>query len=197
ALHRVRLGGLAHGRRGQDPARRRDREGGGLDRPLTARVRLLALDIDGTLLGGDKRISPRTLAAVGAARASDVRVVLVTGRRYPAARPIAVQLGSGVPLVLHHGALAVEPHPRRITRVRPSSCAACPWTARWCARSCAWDASAVRIRSCTAASAGRAACSSQPSPRGTPSSAGTSTAAATPAYRSQTSRRSCRTIPSR
>ena len=71
---------------------------------MTARVRLLALDIDGTLLGGDKRISPRTLKAVAAARASGVRVVLVTGRRYPAARPIAVQLGSGVPLVLHHGA---------------------------------------------------------------------------------------------
>jgi len=78
---------------------------------LTPRYRLLALDIDGTLLGGDKRISPRTLAAVHAARAAGVRVVLVTGRRYPAARPIAVQLGSGVPLVLHHGALAVEPHP--------------------------------------------------------------------------------------
>ena len=78
---------------------------------MTARCRLLALDIDGTLLGGDKRISPRTLKAVAAARASGVRVVLVTGRRYPAARPIAVQLGSGVPLVLHHGALAVEPHP--------------------------------------------------------------------------------------
>jgi Cof subfamily protein (haloacid dehalogenase superfamily) len=79
---------------------------------LTARYRLLALDIDGTLLGGDKRISPRTLQAVAEARASGVRVVLVTGRRYPAARPIAVQLGPGVPLVLHHGALAVEPHPQ-------------------------------------------------------------------------------------
>ena len=79
---------------------------------MTARYRLLALDIDGTLLGGDKRISPRTLQAVAAARASGVRVVLVTGRRYPAARPIAVQLGPGVPLVLHHGALAVEPHPQ-------------------------------------------------------------------------------------
>jgi Cof subfamily protein (haloacid dehalogenase superfamily) len=78
---------------------------------LTAPYRLLALDIDGTLLGGDKRISRRTLAAVAAARTAGVRVVLVTGRRYPAARPIAVQLGAGVPLVLHHGALAVEPHP--------------------------------------------------------------------------------------
>ena len=80
---------------------------------MTARCRLLALDIDGTLLGSDKRISERTRRAVGAARGAGVRVVLVTGRRYPAARPIAVQLGPGVPLVLHHGALALEPQGER------------------------------------------------------------------------------------
>ncbi|HUG52849.1 MAG TPA: Cof-type HAD-IIB family hydrolase [Vicinamibacteria bacterium] len=78
---------------------------------MRARCRLLALDIDGTLLGSDKRISPRTLAAVTRARDAGVRVVLVTGRRHPAARSVAVQLGAGVPLVLHHGALVVEPDP--------------------------------------------------------------------------------------
>ncbi|HEV7503171.1 MAG TPA: HAD-IIB family hydrolase [Vicinamibacteria bacterium] len=83
-----------------------------MDGPLTA-CRLLALDIDGTLLGSDKRLSERTRRAVSAARDTGVRVVLVTGRRYPAARPIAVQLGAGIPLVLHHGALAVEPEPER------------------------------------------------------------------------------------
>jgi hydroxymethylpyrimidine pyrophosphatase-like HAD family hydrolase len=80
---------------------------------LTPPCRLLALDIDGTLLGADKRISERTRGAVAAARAEGVRVVLVTGRRYPAARPVAVQLGAGVPLVLHHGALALEPEAER------------------------------------------------------------------------------------
>jgi 5-amino-6-(5-phospho-D-ribitylamino)uracil phosphatase len=80
-----------------------------MDGALMPPCRLLALDIDGTLLGSDKRISERTRRAVCAAREKGVRVVLVTGRRYPAARPIAVQLGTGVPLVLHHGALALEP----------------------------------------------------------------------------------------
>jgi 5-amino-6-(5-phospho-D-ribitylamino)uracil phosphatase len=84
-----------------------------VDRPLTSRYRLLALDIDGTLLDSEKKISPRTLAAVEAARLSGVRVVLITGRRYPAARRVASQLGRGVPLVLHHGALIVEPEPER------------------------------------------------------------------------------------
>jgi 5-amino-6-(5-phospho-D-ribitylamino)uracil phosphatase len=84
-----------------------------VDGALSARCRLLALDIDGTLLGSDKRISARTRRAVAAARAAGVRLVLVTGRRYPAARPIAAELGTGVPLVLHHGALILEPEAER------------------------------------------------------------------------------------
>jgi hydroxymethylpyrimidine pyrophosphatase-like HAD family hydrolase len=72
------------------------------------RYRLLALDIDGTLLRSDKTISPRTLAAVEAARGRGVRVVLVTGRRHPAARRIAEQLGRDLDLVLHNGALIIE-----------------------------------------------------------------------------------------
>ena len=89
-----------------------------MDGPLAA-CRLLALDIDGTLLGSDSRISPRTLQAVAAVRRAGVRLVLITGRRYPAARRIAVQLGAGVPLVLHHGALVVEPEPERDHEVPP------------------------------------------------------------------------------
>jgi hydroxymethylpyrimidine pyrophosphatase-like HAD family hydrolase len=77
-------------------------------RAAAPRYRLLALDIDGTLLRSDKTISPRTLAAVEAARVRGVRVVLVTGRRHPAARRIAEQLGKDLDLVLHNGALIVE-----------------------------------------------------------------------------------------
>lgn len=72
------------------------------------RYRLLALDIDGTLLRSDKTISPRTLAAIEGARRIGVRVVLVTGRRHPAARRIVDQLGFDLDLVLHNGALVIE-----------------------------------------------------------------------------------------
>lgn len=75
---------------------------------MIARFRLLALDIDGTLLGSDRRISERNRAAVRAACAAGVRLVLVTGRRLPAARRIADELGPDIPLVLHNGALLVE-----------------------------------------------------------------------------------------
>ncbi|HEX6739893.1 MAG TPA: HAD hydrolase family protein, partial [Vicinamibacteria bacterium] len=74
--------------------------------------RLLALDIDGTLLRRDKTISPRTHAALDAARAAGVHVVLVTGRRYPAARRVAEMLSGPTDLVLHNGALIVEAQAR-------------------------------------------------------------------------------------
>ena len=81
------------------------------------KVRLVALDIDGTLLRSDKSLAPRTRAAVDAARARGVRVVLVTGRRYPSARRVAEDLGGEVPLILHNGALVVEGG--RVLRCRP------------------------------------------------------------------------------
>ena len=71
-------------------------------------VRLVALDIDGTLLRSDKTLSPRTRGALDRARAAGVRLVLVTGRRYPSAHRVAEDLGGEVPLVLHNGALLIE-----------------------------------------------------------------------------------------
>ncbi len=80
-------------------------------------VRLVALDIDGTLLRSDRTLSARTRGAVTQARAGGVRVVLVTGRRHPSARRVAEELGDGLPLVVHNGAIVVEDG--RIIRCRP------------------------------------------------------------------------------
>lgn len=79
--------------------------------------RLLALDIDGTLLRSDKTVSPRTLAALAAAQRAGVRIVLITGRRYPAARRVAAQLPCETDLVLHNGALIIEGED--VVRCRP------------------------------------------------------------------------------
>ena len=68
-------------------------------------IRLLALDLDGTLLDSRGLVSERNRRAVSAARARGVRVAVVTGRRFRDARPVALELGLDVPVVAHNGAL--------------------------------------------------------------------------------------------
>ncbi|MGP8259679.1 MAG: HAD-IIB family hydrolase [Acidobacteriaceae bacterium] len=45
-------------------------------------IRLIAIDLDGTLLGDDGRVSPRNLAALYAAQARGIQLVVATGRRH-------------------------------------------------------------------------------------------------------------------
>jgi Cof subfamily protein (haloacid dehalogenase superfamily) len=68
-------------------------------------IRLLALDLDGTLLNHRGQISERNRLAIDRARERDVRVAVVTGRRFRDSRPIALELGLDVPLIAHNGAL--------------------------------------------------------------------------------------------
>lgn len=67
--------------------------------------RLLALDIDGTLLARDGSLTPATASAVARAAAAGIRPVLCTGRRYRTAKPIAEALGLRGPIVCNSGAL--------------------------------------------------------------------------------------------
>ena len=68
-------------------------------------IRLIALDLDGTLLTSRGEVSEGNRQAIAAARERGVRVALVTGRRFRDARPLALQLGLDVPLISHNGAL--------------------------------------------------------------------------------------------
>jgi Cof subfamily protein (haloacid dehalogenase superfamily) len=68
-------------------------------------IRLLALDIDGTLVGEDLLLRDRTLHAVSAARRKGVHVSLVTGRMASSARGFAEALGLDGPLVACQGAV--------------------------------------------------------------------------------------------
>ena len=71
----------------------------------TPMIRLLALDLDGTLLNSRGRLSDRNRKALAQAREIGVRTALVTGRRFRDARPIALELGIDIPLISHNGAL--------------------------------------------------------------------------------------------
>ncbi len=68
-------------------------------------IRLLATDIDGTLLNPQFQISERDLSALRRAHASGIEIVLVTGRRHTFALPIARQLGFDLWLISSNGAV--------------------------------------------------------------------------------------------
>jgi len=57
---------------------------------------MIAIDMDGTLLGLDGQVSPRNLAALRAAEAAGIEVVVATGRRHSYAMRVLRPLG------LHH-----------------------------------------------------------------------------------------------
>ncbi len=69
------------------------------------RPRLLALDLDGTLLLPGGGISERNAEAVRRARAAGVEVVICTGRRFRTTAWIIEALELGGPVVVHNGVL--------------------------------------------------------------------------------------------
>jgi Cof subfamily protein (haloacid dehalogenase superfamily) len=68
-------------------------------------IRLLALDIDGTILDSEGRIPDANRGAIAAAIDAGVEVVLATGRRYDFARPIFERLPAPLTLILSNGAI--------------------------------------------------------------------------------------------
>ena len=68
-------------------------------------IRLLALDLDGTLIGDDLALTPSVRSAVAAAHEDGVVVTLATGRMFRIALPFAEDLGVTAPLICYQGAL--------------------------------------------------------------------------------------------
>jgi Cof subfamily protein (haloacid dehalogenase superfamily) len=71
-------------------------------------IDLIALDLDGTLLGPSDDISPANRRAIRSALEAGVRVVLVTGRGADTPIRIAHDLELNVPIVCCHGALTKD-----------------------------------------------------------------------------------------
>lgn len=68
-------------------------------------VRLIALDIDGTLLNSRWEVSPANRAAIAEATRRGIEVALVTGRRYDFAMPVRRQIEAPVTMIVNNGAL--------------------------------------------------------------------------------------------
>ncbi|MDR3763570.1 MAG: HAD family hydrolase [Acidobacteriota bacterium] len=68
-------------------------------------VRLIAIDIDGTLLDSKFQVSARNLATLRRANSLGIEIVLATGRRHTFAMPVAQALGFDLTLVSSNGAV--------------------------------------------------------------------------------------------
>jgi Cof subfamily protein (haloacid dehalogenase superfamily) len=71
------------------------------------RCRLLAIDLDGTLLRDDGTIDPRDSAAIASARSNAITVTLATGRMPFRTLPFARALGLEDPLICGDGVVTV------------------------------------------------------------------------------------------
>ncbi len=81
--------------------------------------KLLALDLDGTLIGRDLLLRPRVLAAVAKAREQGVSGCLVTGRMFRAALPYARELSLDAPIICYQGAAVCDPNTDEVWRHTP------------------------------------------------------------------------------
>ena len=71
-------------------------------------IRLIAIDLDDTLLRDDVTISPRVAGAIQTARRQGVKIVIATGRMPVSAKPFIRQLELDLPAILYHGALVQD-----------------------------------------------------------------------------------------
>jgi Cof subfamily protein (haloacid dehalogenase superfamily) len=72
--------------------------------------KLIALDLDGTLLAEDNSVSPKNLAAIARAQEAGAEVVVVTGRAYVSAEAVVRRLGlRDTPVVAFNGAVIRMP----------------------------------------------------------------------------------------
>jgi len=84
------------------------------------KIRLVAIDLDGTLLNSAKEITATTATIIRAAReVAAVRVVLATARPPRTVLPFYSLLDLDTPMINYNGALVHEPHTGRIILHRP------------------------------------------------------------------------------
>ncbi len=81
-----------------------------MDSPVN--IRMIVIDIDGTLLTPEGSITTRSLEAIQAAQQARIVITLATARRYCNTVSIANELGLSAPLILYDGAIIIQ-HPQK------------------------------------------------------------------------------------
>jgi Cof subfamily protein (haloacid dehalogenase superfamily) len=78
----------------------------GVEESMT--IRLVASDLDDTLLRGDLTVSERVIEAIHKARQRGVHFTFATGRMPASTRPYVKQIGIEVPIITYNGAMIQE-----------------------------------------------------------------------------------------
>lgn len=78
--------------------------------------RLIALDLDGTLLNSKKMISPASVSALQSAQQAGVKIILATGRSHSEALPYYQQLQLTEPMICCNGSYLYHPRQQQILR---------------------------------------------------------------------------------
>ena len=77
--------------------------------PEAAGIRIIAMDLDGTLVKGAQGVTPRVRRAIDDARAAGIEITIATGRMFRSARRFAEDLQVGLPIICYQGSLVRDP----------------------------------------------------------------------------------------
>ena len=84
-------------------------------------IKLLVLDIDGTITGHSNTISNTVKQVITAVRDKGIKVAIATGRMYCSALRFHQEIGSTLPLLAYQGAWIQDPNTNKIHRHLPVS----------------------------------------------------------------------------
>ena len=85
------------------------------------RYRLIAIDLDGTVVNPEGTIIPSAKEAIQRVIDSGMKVTLATGRMYQPSNRFAQELGLSVPLICYQGSLIREPFNGNVLWHKPLS----------------------------------------------------------------------------
>lgn len=87
----------------------------------TAEIKLLVVDIDGTIAGKSNEIRSPVKQAILAAHSRGIKVAVATGRMYRSALRFHRDIGSTLPLICYQGAWIQDPATQKMLRHQPLS----------------------------------------------------------------------------
>lgn len=79
-------------------------------------IKLLVLDIDGTIAGKNNQVSPVVKQAIQAVQNKGIPVAIATGRMYCSALQFHQEIGSSLPLITYQGAWIQDPNTGKLHR---------------------------------------------------------------------------------